>query len=54
MATAEKVNPLDAEDELFVETKMKATPVAKAVDDTPPWNDDDDDSMNYFSNLAED
>lgn len=52
--TAEKVNPLDAEDELFVETKMKAAPAAKAVDDTPPWNDDDDDTMSYFSSLADD
>jgi hypothetical protein len=54
VATAEKVNPLDAEDELFVETKMKAAPATKAGDDTPPWNEDDDDSMSYFSNLAED
>lgn len=53
--TAEKVNPLDAEDELFVETKMKAAPATKAVDDTPPWNnDDDDDTMSYFSSLADD
>ncbi len=52
--TAEKVNPLDAEDELFVETKMKAAPAARAVDDTPPWNNDDDDTMSYFSSLADD
>ena len=53
--TAEKVSPLDAEDELFVETKMKAAPATKAVDDTPPWNnDDDDDTMSYFSSLADD
>jgi len=53
--TAEKVNPLDAEDELFVETKMKAAPATKVVDDTPPWNnDDDDDTMSYFSSLADD
>ncbi len=52
--TAEKVNPLDAEDELFVETKMKAAPATKAVDDTPPWNNDDDDTMSYFSSLADD
>jgi len=54
VATAEKVSPLDAEDELFVETKMKAAPAAKAVDDTPPWNEDDDDTMSYFSSLADD
>lgn len=54
MATAEKVNPLDAEDELFVETKMKAAPATRAVDDTPPWNDDSDDTMSYFSSLADD
>jgi hypothetical protein len=53
--TAEKVSPLDAEDELFVETKMKAAPAAKVSDDTPPWNnDDDDDTMSYFSSLADD
>ncbi len=52
--TAEKVSPLDAEDELFVETKMKAAPATKAVDDTPPWNDDNDDTMSYFSSLADD
>lgn len=51
--TAEKVSPLDAEDELFVETKMKSA--AKATDDTPPWNDDDtDDNMSYFASLADD
>ena len=51
--TAEKVSPLDAEDELFVETKMKSA--AKAADDTPPWNDDDaDDNMSYFASLADD
>lgn len=54
MATAEKVNPLDAEDELFVETKMKAAPATRAVDDTPPWNDDSDEAMSYFSSLADD
>jgi hypothetical protein len=54
LATAEKVNPLDAEDELFVETKMKSTPAARAVDDTPPWNEDSDDTMSYFSSLADD
>ena len=52
--TAEKVNPLDAEDELFVETKMKAAPAARVSDDTPPWNNDDDDTMSYFSSLADD
>ena len=51
--TAEKVSPLDAEDELFVETKMKSA--AKATDDTPPWNEDDtDDNMSYFASLADD
>lgn len=51
--TAEKVSPLDAEDELFVETKMKSA--AKATEDTPPWNDDDtDDNMSYFASLADD
>lgn len=54
MATAERVNPLDAEDELFVETKMKAAPATQAVDDTPPWNEDSDDTMSYFSSLADD
>lgn len=54
MATAERVNPLDAEDELFVETKMKAAPATRAVDDTPPWNEDSDDTMSYFSSLADD
>ena len=54
--TAEKVSPLDAEDELFVETKMKAAPAAKSSDDdSPPWNtEDDDDTMSYFSSLADD
>ena len=51
--TAEKVSPLDAADELFVEQKMKTA--AKATDDTPPWNDDDtDDNMSYFASLADD
>ena len=51
--TAEKVNPLDAEDELFVETKMKTA--AKATEDTPPWSDDTaDDNMSYFASLADD
>ena len=51
--TAEKVSPLDAADELFVEQKMKTA--AKAADDTPPWNDDDtDDNMSYFASLADD
>jgi hypothetical protein len=55
MATAEKVNPLDAEDELFVETKMRNAPAAKATDDSPPWKEDsDDDTMSYFSSLADD
>jgi hypothetical protein len=56
VATAEKVNPLDAEDELFVETKMKAAPAArKTEDESPPWNDsNDDDTMSYFSSLADD
>ena len=54
-ATAEKVNPLDAEDELFVETKMRNAPAAKATDDSPPWKEDsDDDTMSYFSSLADD
>jgi hypothetical protein len=52
--TAEKSNPLDAEDELFVETKMKSAPAASKVDDTPPWKEDsDDDTMSYFSSLAD-
>ena len=51
--SAEKVSPLDAADELFVEQKMKTA--AKAADDTPPWNDDDtDDNMSYFASLADD
>ena len=51
--TAEKVNPLDAEDELFVETKMKTA--AKATEDTPPWSDEtSDDNMSYFASLADD
>jgi hypothetical protein len=51
--TAEKVNPLDAEDELFVETKMKTA--AKATEETPPWNDEKgDDNMSYFASLADD
>lgn len=51
--SAEKVSPLDAADELFVEQKMKTA--AKATDDTPPWNDDDtDDNMSYFASLADD
>lgn len=51
--TAEKVSPLDAADELFVETKLKSA--AQATDDTPPWNDDDaDDNMSYFASLADD
>ena len=51
--TAEKVSPLDAADELFVEQKMKTA--SKAADDTPPWNDDDaDDNMSYFASLADD
>ena len=51
--TAEKVSPLDAADELFVEQKMKTA--AKTADDTPPWNDDDaDDNMSYFASLADD
>jgi hypothetical protein len=51
--TAEKVNPLDAEDELFVETKMKTA--AKATEETPPWNDEkSDDNMSYFASLADD
>jgi hypothetical protein len=55
VATAEKVNPLDAEDELFVETKMMSAPAARKTEDTPPWNDDsDDDTMSYFSSLADD
>jgi hypothetical protein len=55
MATAEKVNPLDAEDELFVETKMRNAPAAKATDDSAPWKEDsDDDTMSYFSSLADD
>ena len=53
MPTAEKVNPLDAEDELFVETKMKTA--AKATEETPPWNDEkSDDNMSYFASLADD
>ena len=52
---AEKTTPLDAEDELFVETKMRNAPAAKATDDSPPWKEDsDDDTMSYFSSLADD
>ena len=42
-----------AEDELFVETKMKS---ATKANDTPPWNtdDDSDETMSYFSSLADD
>jgi hypothetical protein len=55
VATAEKTTPLDAEDELFVETKMRNAPAAKATDDSPPWKEDsDDDTMSYFSSLADD
>lgn len=51
--SADKVSPLDAEDELFVETKMKSA--AKATEDTPPWNEDEtDDNMSYFASLADD
>jgi len=51
--TAEKVNPLDAEEELFVETRMKTA--AKATEDTPPWSDEtSDDNMSYFASLADD
>ena len=54
VATAEKSNPLDAEDELFVETKMKSAPAASKASDTPPWKEDsDDDTMSYFSSLAD-
>jgi hypothetical protein len=54
VATAEKVNPLDAEDELFVETKMKSA-TSTVTDDSPPWKEDsDDDTMSYFSSLADD
>ena len=50
--TAEKVNPLDAEDELFVETNMKTA--AKATEETPPWNDEKSDyNMSYFASLAD-
>ena len=49
---AETVSPLDEEDELFVETKMKTA--AKATEDTPPWNNDDNDNMSYFASLADD
>jgi hypothetical protein len=54
--TAERTTPLDAEDELFVETKMKSAPAASKASDTPPWNtdDDEDDTMSYFSSLADD
>jgi len=54
VATAEKSTPLDAEDELFVETKMKSAPAASKASDTPPWKEDsDDDTMSYFSSLAD-
>jgi len=54
VATAEKSNPLDAEDELFVETKMKSAPAASKASDSPPWKEDsDDDTMSYFSSLAD-
>jgi hypothetical protein len=49
---ATSVTPMDAEDELFVETKLKSP--AKAVEDTPPWNSaEEDDTMSYFSSLAD-
>jgi hypothetical protein len=48
---ATSVTPMDAEDELFVETKLKSP--AKAADDTPPWNENEDDTMSYFSSLAD-
>jgi len=54
VATAEKSNPLDAEDELFVETKMKSAPAASKASDAVPWKEDsDDDTMSYFSSLAD-
>lgn len=49
MPTAETVAPLDAEDELFVETKMRTAPVTTTSSD-----DDDDDTLSYFANLADD
>ena len=55
--TAEKVTPLDAEDELFVETRLKSAPTARSTqEETAPWNsaDDDDDTLSYFANLADD
>lgn len=52
--TAEKVSPLDAEDELFVETKMMSATTSNETDATPPWNSGDDDTMSYFENLADD
>ena len=49
---ATSVTPMDAEDELFVETKLKSP--AKAAEDTPPWNSaEEDDTMSYFSSLAD-
>ena len=33
----------------------KAAPAPKAVEDTPPWDDsDDDDSLSFFKKLADD
>jgi hypothetical protein len=57
VATAEKVNPLDAEDELFVETKMMSVPAVRTTEeDSPPWTgtEESDDTMSYFSSLADD
>jgi hypothetical protein len=56
--TVESVQPTDAEDELFIETRMKAKTAPKVeskTDNTPPWSDDDDaDNMSYFASLADD
>jgi len=56
VATAEKVSPLDAEDELFVETKMKSPVAARKTEDDVPWDtgESEDETMSYFSSLADD
>lgn len=50
--TVENTSPTDAEDELFIETRMK-TPSAPKVEAS--YSDDEDaDNMSYFSSLADD
>jgi len=50
---ATATTPLDADDELFVETKLR-TPSAPKTDDVPWDTGDSDDTMSYFSSLADD